>query len=150
MNYTLYFDGCAEPTNPGIATYAWLLKDGRGEVMHFGSGVLDGTRTNNYAEYCAIGFGLKVAVEEMGPQDTLLCLGDSKLVVEQVNENWQCNKPELRKLRERIFEILEGVGLRVEFRWIPREQNEEADELCRIAWCKKTGRRFPERQKQKA
>ena len=77
---------------------------------------------------------------------------DSKLLVNQIGENWKCNKPHLQNLRTRIWDLIDELGLinsnRVnpidddvnllfgQFRitWISRTFNELADELSNKAY----------------
>ena len=85
--------------------------------------------TNNGAEYEALIHGLKIAIT-LGIK-RLLCFGDSKVVVEQVNKNWECSKEtmdaycaEVRKLEAHFY------GL--ECRHVPREENVAADVLSKL------------------
>lgn len=150
---TLHFDGACEPVNPGgVATYGWLLAT-TGEpaqCLATGYGVAcDGgpLATNNFAEYCALGFGLRWIADHKPALDELTIFGDSKLVIEQLNKRWNCNAEHLIKLRDRCFELLKLIDKPWSAQWIGRDFNSEADALSRRAYIESTGKPFPERKR---
>lgn len=160
----LFCDGGCEPKNPGgVATYGWVIYERRddgsnGNKLAFDKKVVaDGGKlaTNNYAEYCGLGFALRF-LKDKEYQGSVYVYSDSKLLVNQVTMDWKCNKPHLQKLRKRIWDIADemhlypcsptelkvikesglqddGHGFLV-LQWIPREQNEEADALSKKAF----------------
>lgn len=160
----LYCDGGCEPKNPGgVATYGWVLYErhengNNGHRLAQGKNVVaDGGKlaTNNYAEYCGLGFALRF-LKDKGYQGSIYVFSDSKLIVNQVTNDWKCNKTHLQKLRQRIWDIADEMKLYVcspqelqviqesslqddghgflVLQWIPREQNEEADALSNEAF----------------
>lgn len=147
---TLHFDGACEPKNPGgVATGGWIVREdgamllGQCRVFKRGEGA-----TNNYAEWCALGCGLRAILDyrkELSPAIVLKIYGDSQLVINQLNRTWACNKEHLQKLRQRCDAILQELNIPWTAEWIPREQNEEADKLSREAYEEETGKKFPER-----
>lgn len=90
--------------------------------------------TNNVAEYRAVLGALKWLSENRG-DDSACVMTDSKLVVEQVNGRWACNSEKLRPYRDECRELLRGMS-NVMLLWIPRERNEVADALTRVAYRK--------------
>lgn len=124
MRVSLYFDGACEPVNPGgVATWGFVIKDEDGDVLDAGHGVVgEGeSMTNNVAEYCALGHGLK-AVAKLGGVGHLTIYGDSKLVVNQVMGEWQCNKPHLARLRNRCHCLIaDAVFESWRCEWLPRD-----------------------------
>jgi ribonuclease HI len=144
----LNVDGGCEPKNPGgIATCGWVLFDGKNKVLADDYRVVrDGgpLATNNFAEYCALGLALRW-LKEQNWRGNLLIRADSKLLVEQVNERWKCKAEHLIPLRERIWELMQGMelnlGVNCHLEWVSREENAYADEL--------TGRAYQEYQKKK-
>jgi ribonuclease HI len=146
MTFTLYFDGACEPAyqggpaNPGgVATAGWLIYNEQKELVakdqrfvREGKGA-----TNNVAEWCALGFALRWLLDNKHNdcQGQSLCIrGDSKLVCHQLTGEWKCNVPHLQKLKSRCLEILTKLGFKnVEVEWIPRAQNQEADDLSKLA-----------------
>lgn len=146
---TIHFDGACEPVNPGgVATGGWIVRDcgqmllAQSRMFKRGEGA-----TNNYAEWCALGCGLRALLthRDMILANHLYIYGDSMLVINQLNRKWKCNKEHLRKLRDRCEELLKDIGMMWTAEWIPRECNSEADELSREAYEETTGRKFPER-----
>ena len=127
----LYFDGLCEPRNPGgVAVGAFVLLDNEGETLLEGGEVVhDGgpLATNNVAEWCALGFGLKAARETV--KGKLLIRGDSQLVIRQLNGEWKMKAEHLRPYRARCLALLEGLDWFAE--WVPREENEIADAVGR-------------------
>lgn len=150
---TVFFDGACEPKNPGgVATCGWLAKEPGGAIVATGAKMVrEGPgATNNIAEYCALGKALRWIVDNR--DDEILAVfmfGDSKLVVEQVNGRWRCKKEHLQKLRDRCLELIDDLkadGVAVHLNWVPREKNEEADALSRLAYEQHTGKSFPVRR----
>ena len=145
MAWTLYFDGACEPRNPGgKATYGWVLKE-RDTVRARGWGfAAEGPgSTNNVAEYAALTNGLKgtlafwKAFEEPRQRFLEVC-GDSKLVVNQVSGAWSIKAPHLRPLVVACRSLLKNLVFDYEhwyrLKWIPREENQEADYLSKLAY----------------
>lgn len=151
MEIKLWFDGACEPRNPGgVASCGWVIET-HGVTLEEGHRVVANgpSATNNLAEYSALGLALKSLVESDAVKQehavSLSIYGDSKLVIEQINGRWQCKQMHLIRLRDRCLELLEKLGIEWEATWIPREENERADALSRVAYEQKTGKRFPQR-----
>lgn len=105
-----------------------------------------GEATNNVAEYAALGNGLKLVIGLGLSGQYVECVGDSQLVVNQVNGVWACREPRLAACRERVIALiaeLEAQGNTVGVLWVPREQNGEADRQAAAAWEVAAGRPFP-------
>jgi len=139
MNVCLYFDGACEPVNPGgVATWGFVIKDDDGDVLDAGHGVVGEGEgmTNNVAEYHALGHGLK-ALAKLGQVEHLTAYGDSKLVVNQIIGEWQCNKPHLVKLKERCHRLIaDAVTSSWRAQWLPRTHPDmkQPDDLSRLAY----------------
>jgi ribonuclease HI len=88
-----------------------------------------GVRTNNEAEYEA----LLLLLEEVARRDLqeLLVLGDSRLVICQMQGVWKIREERLRELADRARRL--ALGRSVRYEWIPREQNARADRLSNRA-----------------
>lgn len=110
----LCVDGGCEPKNPGgIATCGWVIYDSMNNVLVKEARVVqDGgpLATNNYAEYCGLGFALKW-LRDQEWRGELAIQADSQLLVNQVTEKWQCKAKHLIPLRQRIWEHLEALNL---------------------------------------
>jgi len=133
LTVLVYVDGLAEPQNPGVGTYGYLIYDGEKKLAE-GEGLAGYDVTNNYAEYTALVEAFK-RLNALRIGGDILVRSDSKLLVGQMSESWAIKGGGyLEKLKE-AKDLLKGFGS-VTFEWIPREKNSEADLLSRIAYEK--------------
>lgn len=121
--------------NPGVAGYGALVRDpSTGQVLVKLAEPL-GTASNNVAEYSGLLAGLR-AVLDIEPGAVVRVKMDSKLVVEQMSGRWKIKHEDMRRLaleaREVCSEISKAGGS-VDFEWIPRERNKDADALSNEA-----------------
>jgi ribonuclease HI len=131
VTVTVYIDGLAQPRNPGVGTYGYVIYDGT-EKLAEGSGLAGRGVTSNFAEYTAFAEALK-KVKALGLAGDLLVKSDSQLLVGQMGEGWKVKGGMyIEKLKE-ARDLLREFGS-IRFEWIPREQNEEADLLTRVAY----------------
>lgn len=155
--WILHFDGLCEPQNPsGVMGCGWTLqtdKEFLSDGFYFPA---QPANTNNIAEYCAAGCGLKRLVRvltEIGPWgcDGIEVRGDSQLVINQITGKWGSKTEHLTKLRDRCLELIAEIkklsGHNPKMVWIGREENGAADNLSREAYQKLTGELPPERRK---
>jgi ribonuclease HI len=128
----VFIDGLAEPTNPGTGTYGFVVYK-EGTKLKEGCGLAGRLVTNNFAEYEALIQGL-LAVREYSA-GRVNVMSDSQLLVNQMAGRWKVKKGAyLEKYKEarKLAETFKSLG----FVWIPREMNQEADELTRVAYAK--------------
>jgi ribonuclease HI len=85
--------------------------------------------SNNGAEYEALIHRLRIAVS-LGIK-RLLASGDSQVIVEQVNKEWDCVKDTMDSYCAEILK-LEGHFEGIEFQHIPRNNNMAADVLSKL------------------
>jgi len=138
---TIYFDGLCRPKNPGgVATYGYVIYHD-GKKVKSGCGVVGSGAgmTNNVAEYSALNHAAEW-VSRNDTKDEIIIKGDSQLVIHQMNGTWQIKSETSKKFVPEIRRLLEGR--RARFVWIPREKNEEADQLTNLAYCQSAGK-FP-------
>jgi ribonuclease HI len=121
---TIYTDG-ASLGNPGPMGIGIVIYRGETRVEELSEYL--GNGTNNIAEYTAIIRALETA-RRMGESEIHL-KSDSQLVIRQVNNEYKVKDPKLKPLKKNIERLCEG--LQVFFEHIPREKNEEADELSK-------------------
>jgi ribonuclease HI len=133
LTVTVYVDGLAEPSNPGTGTYGFLVYDGSKKLAE-GSGLAGYDVTSNFAEYTALVEALK-RLKALGVEGDVLVRSDSKLLVGQMSQGWKVKGGMYMDKLKEARDLLKGFGL-VSFEWIPREQNQEADLLTRIAYDK--------------
>ncbi len=128
MNNTwnAWFDGATKESNPGLRGIGGVLKGPAGERIEISEEI--GQGTNNEAEYAALMAVLDAAVE--AKVENLVVHGDSQLVVRQVNGEWFIKAKELVPMCKTVLE-LKGQIPNITIRWIPREENSEADALSK-------------------
>ena len=132
-----YFDGACEPKNPeGIATYGFVIyKDG--EKITDGYGLVcepfSWGSSNNTAEYTAMIEALKYLVENGHTKDYVTIRGDSQLTIFQMTGRYSVNAERIIPLHEKAINLKRPFS-NLNFEWIPREENEEADRLSHIAY----------------
>jgi ribonuclease HI len=124
-HWIMYFDGALnlEGTGAGV-----LLISPQGEQLKY---VLQihYKASNNGAEYKALIHGLRIAVS-LGIK-RLLAFGDSKVVIEQVNKEWDCVKDTMDAYCSGIRK-LEGQFEGIEFQHVPCNNNVVADVLSKL------------------
>lgn len=135
MSDAIFFvDGLCEPKNPGgVACYGWVGY-WQGRKARTGKGVVgegDGM-TNNVAEYNALIAAMRHLVDK-GYSGPVVFKSDSQLIVNQMSGAWNINKQYLQDLNDTAQELADHFES-VEYEWVPREQNEEADALSRQAY----------------
>ncbi|GAA1397973.1 bifunctional RNase H/acid phosphatase [Kitasatospora putterlickiae] len=129
--------------NPGPAGYGAVVRDGdTGRIIAEAAGFI-GHATNNVAEYKGLIAGLRAA-REIDPGASVDVRMDSKLVVEQMSGRWKIKHPDMQPLAAEAREVFpRGV---VQYTWIPREKNKEADRLANEAMdAGKAGRQWEPR-----
>lgn len=120
----IYFDGGSRG-NPGFAAGAAIIKDSKGNIIAEVTEFIE-YATNNQAEYKGLLLGLQKAIELK--LNSVKVFGDSKLVVNQVNGIWDCNKEHLLPLIDTLHKLKQQFKLCL-IQYIPRESNNQADAL---------------------
>jgi ribonuclease HI len=130
----VWTDGLCEPINPGGTGCAGYIIKKNGKIVEKCSESLGASRdmTNNVAEYSALIRALQT-VRKLGlDQEKILVRSDSKLLVSQMKGEWKVKGARIVLLHSKAAELTKGLD--IDFQWIPREENEEADRLCRLAY----------------
>lgn len=137
-----YFDGACFPNPNGHASCGALLKREGQTIWTYSEYLGDQNTSNNVAEYAGVIAVLKHMIENSA--DYAVVYGDSNLVVKQLNGEWRAGTLTRKEksgkvpIRPRYYlpfyhEARKLAGEltvdRVSFRWLPREQNTEADDL---------------------
>lgn len=125
MKGTLYTDGGCRPTNPGFAAFGVVLSIPGRDTQRVARYL--GWKTNNYAEYCGLLVGTKMAIE--AGVSNLVIITDSQLVQGHLMKGWKCNIDELRVLK-RECELKLATIPRWDIKWVRRSENKEADKIC--------------------
>lgn len=122
-----WFDGSARP-NPGRCGLGAVLEGPAGQRCELS---VDGGHGNSSeAEYRALNAVLRAAIDH-GATD-LLVLGDSQVVIDDVNAPDGASAPALGLLRSEALALLARLP-QARLRWIPRHKNARADALSQRA-----------------
>jgi len=143
--YNCYFDGACEPVNPGGAIGAGICINDTTDSFYLKP---DPLNTNNMAEYMAFNRVLELLANKT--DSVINIFGDSMLVVMQMNGKWGIKKGSYLNealKSSKLFNELERNN-KITLRWIPREQNEKADELSKNAIWRKKNKNRPHRNAQ--
>ncbi len=132
----VYVDGLCEPVNPGgTATYGYVVRNDAGRDIARKSGVVGKgpEMSNNVAEYAALCEAFRFLIKEKMTRLPIEIRSDSRLLVNQMKGEWKFHNG-LYAQKYRDAKALATQVDRVKFRWIPREENKEADALSREAY----------------
>jgi ribonuclease HI len=125
---TVNVDGGARG-NPGPAAIGVVLRDSDGEVVaEVGERI--GEATNNVAEYRALLRGIELAAEHGATELDLV--GDSELVVRQVEGKYKVKNAGIKPLHEEVKRALAPFGS-WSIRHVRRADNADADRLVNQA-----------------
>ena len=115
--------------NPGPAAIAAVATSPDGDLLAERSEAI-GEATNNVAEYRAMLLGIELA-RELGADEVEL-IGDSELIVRQVQGKYRVKQDHLRPLHTKVIDALRELP-KWSIRSVKRAQNERADELVNEA-----------------
>ena len=133
----VYFDGACEPFNPkGISTYGYVIKKD-GNIIHSDYGLacnpLSEESSNNVAEYTAMIKAMKYLLQNHMEKEDIVIYGDSQLTIRQMLGIYSVNAWRILPLYKKAKE-LENRFSKISYKWIPREENNDADTLSHIAY----------------
>ena len=133
----VWIDGACEPKNPGgtaswgaYFTYAGVPLEDWG-IVGSGEGM-----SNNVAEYAALIEALNIAKSRYGAAIHLMVYGDSQLVINQMNREWEIGRAMYTEYAQRALHLALQFQ-KLTFTWIPRERNTFADALSKRALAEK-------------
>ena len=124
---TVNVDGGARG-NPGPAAIGVVVRDGDGVLEEVGETI--GEATNNVAEYKALLRGIQLAAERGASE--LELVGDSELVVRQVEGRYKVKNAGMKELHEEVKRALRDFDSWT-IRHVRRENNADADRLVNAA-----------------
>lgn len=130
----VWIDGCCYPVNPeGTACAGYIIKK-KGLTIAKGSRIIGKGKgmTNNVAEYQALLTVLDEIKKRHLATEEIIIKSDSQLLVNQMNGNWKVKSNLIYPLYREAKKQVANYNLKI--KWIPREQNEEADEMSRTAF----------------
>lgn len=136
MKVDVYCDGGAHG-NPGPAA-AGIVLSSQFSVFNGGQRMrlaiyLGNNLTNNQAEYLAVIAAFKYLHKNFSLDEIekVTCHLDSELIVRQLNKVYKVKNQKLRALHKRMQALTEPFKM-VEYQHVPREQNQEADQLVNL------------------
>lgn len=135
----VYFDGLCQPINPGgISCYAFLVKSG-GRTIYSDYGIavepFSQDSTNNVAEYTALVKALQWLLEKNLGSTKVEIKSDSQLIVNQLTGDYKVKSKRIMSLYKQVL-LLKRKFQDIEIKWVPREENREADRLTNKAYNK--------------
>jgi ribonuclease HI len=125
---TVNVDGGARG-NPGPAAIGVVVRNDDGAVVE-AVGETIGRQTNNVAEYQALLRGIELALAHGA--DEIELIGDSELVVRQIEGRYKVKNAGMKELHARAKELLARFD-RWSIRHVKRAQNADADALVNQA-----------------
>jgi ribonuclease HI len=141
VSIEVYFDGLCQPVNPGgIACYAFVIRrDDR--TIHSDYGIaaepFSKDATNNVAEYTALAKALEWLIANgLNNSGMVEVKSDSQLVVKQLRGEYKIKSQRIIPLYRQVLLLKSRFQDGIEIRWVPREENKEADSLTNRAYNK--------------
>ncbi|RDX65933.1 Retrovirus-related Pol polyprotein from transposon 17.6, partial [Mucuna pruriens] len=128
----LSVDGSTNQTGSG----AGVILEGPGGVLVEQSLHFDFRASNNQAEYEALLAGMRLARDLEAR--VLTAKSDLRLVTGQVNDEYQTRDPQLSKYKDRAVKLA-ACFEKFKLIHVPREQNERADLLAKLASTQRRG-----------
>ncbi|XP_065623693.1 uncharacterized protein LOC136065011 [Quercus suber] len=124
IKWVVYVDGSSTQYAGGVGV---VLQSPEGDKLKH-KVRLQYQTTNNEAEYEALLRGMELA--KFVEAESLLVLGDSQLIIGQVNGVFEAKEERMRKYLNRVMRLIKKFE-EVNFVQIPREENMEADALAK-------------------
>lgn len=145
---TAYFDGACEPVNPGgWASFGAVVFEGENRVhditrLFVPEKGKEKETSNNVAEYSGFLSLLEYFIERGWQERDISVMGDSRLVIYQMfgdpkkkNKKWQMKKGFYIPVAKKSLALLKEFA-HLKGSWIPREENDIADELSKAELLK--------------
>lgn len=130
-NVTVYFDGGFDrgTSTSGLGCVIYYEQNGKSFRLRKNA-YATGLVSNNEAEYAALNLSL-VELELLDVHGmTVRFIGDSQVVINQMNGEWPAYEKELASWADRIDGRLQVLGITPEYELVPRKENAEADKLA--------------------
>jgi ribonuclease HI len=135
--YELLFDGAYQSSrkvhDAGMMSLGWLILKNERQVAHgFGVAARGVDASSNMAEYLALIDGLQALLDLRVRDAPVKVYGDSRVVISQMRGGVQVNAARLRALHHQAAQLAQRLNI-VAWEWVPRTQNQQADQLTRQA-----------------
>lgn len=128
-----HFDGACEPTNPdGNMGMGVHIADSEGNILLEYSNFIPAAvgNTNNVAEYLALKEALLFLSQDEFKDEEIICKGDSKLAICQMNGEWKIKSGQYSKHALECQKI-KSIFSNIKFEHVYREYNTIADNLSK-------------------
>lgn len=131
MTYKLHTDGGSRG-NPGPGAIGAVITNSttQGDAVIYELSKYIGRCTNNEAEYLAVFYGLKAALDKN--INELEVFVDSELVVKQLSGEYKVKNLRLKKIFDEVKK-LQSSFTKLSFTHVKRNKNKRADELVNEA-----------------
>ena len=135
MQLNAYIDGACEPVNPGgTASYGVVVYGStKYHILFSTQGIVGRGKfmSNNVAEYAALGHLLEWYRDNRDKykEYTIIVHSDSQLLVNQMNGNWNVHGGLYLKYYDTATMLIAQWKPKIQYKWIPREENTVADML---------------------
>lgn len=132
-NILCFFDGCCEPKNPGgaMGIGSLIICDGQRLLSTSRFVPVNPDNTNNIAEYLALEEILDYLINNDLTADNIVIKGDSQLAIKQMTGEYGMNGGAYIPYARRCLTKISEFKKKPTFKWIPREENEQADNLSK-------------------
>jgi ribonuclease HI len=138
INITIHFDGSCWPNPGGLAKYGYTLRSDTGTDIRANGLVGEGPEmSNNHAELWALGWALAdvLALIKTCNVQKVLVIGDSQVAIRLMSGAYRANPeklywPAFVRAHE-LANLLYKADIAVQFEWVRREFNQEADDLSK-------------------
>ncbi|MCP8615683.1 ribonuclease H family protein [Salirhabdus salicampi] len=130
-NVTVYFDGGFDrrTKSSGLGCAIYYEQNGKSYRLRKNA-LVEELNTNNEAEFAAIHLGIR-ELELLGVHHLpVTFIGDSLVVINQLEGEWACYEEALSKWIDRIEKQLNQLGIKPEYELVSRKKNREADQLA--------------------
>ncbi|WP_339254370.1 reverse transcriptase-like protein [Sporosarcina sp. FSL W8-0480] len=130
-NIIVYFDGGFdwETKAAGVGCVIYYDQNGKSYRLRKNASIT-GLTSNNEAEYAALHLCL-LELELLGVHHLpVRIIGDSRVVINHLTEEWLVIEQDLYSWAEKIEEKMDALGLQPEYELVSRKKNSEADRLA--------------------
>ncbi|MEC5423570.1 ribonuclease H family protein [Virgibacillus sp. C22-A2] len=128
---TVYFDGGFDlkTKRSGLGCAIYYEQNDKSFRLRRNA-LVEELETNNEAEFAALHLALQ-ELEILGVHHLpVTFVGDSQVVINQLQEDWPCYEEALVNWADRIENKMDQLGIDAVFELVPRKQNKEADQLA--------------------
>jgi ribonuclease HI len=128
---TIYFDGGydIEKRIAGLGCAIYYEQNDKKYRLRKNA-LVEGLASNNEAEFAALSLSLKELELLAAHHLPVTFIGDSLVVINQLNGDWPCYEEELSIWIDRIEDHMKRLGITPSYEAVSRKNNREADQLA--------------------